>query len=262
MGPVISEQVEPLPIVPRVGDAVAKRRSGEVSAVLQWGSGSLQWTWTSSRGGVPLELRPLSQTGFQWDFSLSCTGEHISATWLILLLEAVIGRDVTRNGSSSSVTLGVEVSVCVCGCVYIYLCMCVYISPIYLFSVPERSSVKKAPYKLLLHLFCSILPCTLLSLTLPFQGLCRGFTARHVMWLQELCRAGGGGRGDLSPAASFSMPKRTYFVFHVALLALGTNPAKPFGGAVPVGLPAYLLPIQKYCSGRGLVNCDWASLAL
>lgn len=33
------------------------------------------------------------------------------------------------------------------------------------FSVPERHSLRKALYKLLLHLFCSVLPCTHLSFT-------------------------------------------------------------------------------------------------
>lgn len=63
----------------------------------------------------------------------------------------------------------------------VYIYVCVYISPIYVFSVPERNSVKKALYKLLLHLFCEILSCALLLRTLPFRGLCRGFAARRVM---------------------------------------------------------------------------------
>lgn len=41
--------------------------------------------------------------------------------------------------------------------------VCVYISPIYMFSVPERNSVRKALYKLLLHLFCEILSCSPLA---------------------------------------------------------------------------------------------------
>lgn len=49
----------------------------------------------------------------------------ISLQGVILLLESVVGLDVTGNGSSSSVTLGAEVSVCVCVCEYPCVCVCV-----------------------------------------------------------------------------------------------------------------------------------------
>lgn len=54
--------------------------------------------WFSSEGGgrgFPSDLGLLSQTGLWWNFSLLCIGEHISATRLVLLLGAVIGRDIT-----------------------------------------------------------------------------------------------------------------------------------------------------------------------
>lgn len=70
------------------------------------------------------------------------------------------------------------------------------------------------------------------------------------MRLQELWRAGRGGRGGLTPAASFSMPKRTCFVFCVALLASGTNAAEAFGGAA--GGPACIPDIDTEVQlGRG-----------
>lgn len=55
------------------------------------------------------------------DCTWSCLGEHLSVTQLILPLEAAIGRAVTRNGSSASVTGGVR-SVCVSVGIHMPVC--------------------------------------------------------------------------------------------------------------------------------------------
>lgn len=123
---------------------------------------------------------------------------------------------------------------CVCKCAYIYVCVCIDISPY-------------------IHLLCSVFLevtpwgklCTS-SYCIYFAKFCLVFSScsfclsggRAADFLPDKwcdCRSCGeleGKAGGLSPVASFHVLKRTCFVFCIVLLALGTNPAQPFAGAV------------------------------